>query len=322
MKHRSIIRTILASVLCTGLAVPALAADPYPVKPIKVIVPYAAGGVVDVQTRAVTESMAQFLKQPIIVEPRPGASGSIAAEAVARAEPDGYTLLVSASFLFTQPLLESHLRWSIKQFTPVGRFALSPSYFVVPNNSPARTLKEFVDYAKKASPPLQYANGGDGAPQTMATELFRVAAGIKLEPVMYKGAPPAVPDLINGRVALGVLPSTVGFPQIKGDRLRALANASDQRSSQLPGVPTIGEAGFPSATVNSWYGLHAPAGTPPEVIRILSEAMKAATAMPEVKTRLEAAGGEVAYMGTADFTQFLSDNAKQWADAVKLIKTN
>ena len=190
MKRRPFIRPLLASIICAGFAMPALAANAYPAKPIKVIVPYAAGGVVDVQTRAVTESMAQFLKQPIIVEPRPGASGSIAAEAVARAEPDGYTLVVSASFLFTQPLLETNLRWSPRQFTPVGRFALSPSYFVVPNNSPAKTMKEFVDYAKKASPPLQYANGGDGAPQTMATELFRVAAGIKLEPVMYKGAPP------------------------------------------------------------------------------------------------------------------------------------
>jgi len=321
MKRRSFIRPMLASIVCTGLAVPALATDAYPAKPIKVIVPYAAGGVVDVQTRAVTESMAQFLKQPIIVEPRPGASGSIAAEAVARAAPDGYTLVVSASFLFTQPLLESNLRWSPSQFIPVGRFALSPSYFVVPNSSPAKTMQEFVDYAKKANPPLQYANGGDGAPQTMATELFRVAAGIKLEPVMYKGAPPTVPDLINGLVSIGVLPSTVGVPQIKGGNLRVLANASDRRSSQLPDVPTIGEAGFPAATVNSWYGLHAPAGTPPEIIQKLSEAMKAATAQSEVKTRLDSAGGEEAYLDTAKFTQFLDENAKQWAKAVKLIKT-
>lgn len=321
MKHRFFIRIALASAVGAVLAAPAVAADTYPVKPIKVIVPYAAGGVVDVQTRAVTQSMEQFLKQPIVVEPRPGASGSIAAEAVARAEPDGYTLIVSASFLITQPLLESNLRWSAKQFTPIGRFSLSPSYFVVPNSSPVKTMKEFVDYARKANPPLQYANDGDGAPQTMATEMFRAAAGIKLEPVMYKGAPPAVPDLINGMVALGVLPSTVGLPQIKGGNLRALANASDQRSPQLPDVPTIGEAGFPAATVNSWYGLHAPAGTPPEVIHKLSEAMKAATALPEVKSRLEAAGGEVAYLGTADFGRFYGENSKQWAEAVKLIKT-
>ncbi len=320
MKRRSFIRPMLASIACVGITVPALATDAYPAKPIKVIVPYAAGGVVDAQTRAVTESMAQFLKQAIIVEPRPGASGSIAAEAVARAEPDGYTLVVSASFLITQPLLEANLRWSPKQFIPVGRFALSPSYFVVPNSSPAKTIKEFADYAKKASPPLQYANGGDGSPQVMATELFRMAAGIKLEPVMYKGAPPSVPDLINGLVAITVLPSTVGVPQIKGGNLRALANSSDRRSSQLPDVPTIAEAGFPTATVTSWYGLHAPAGTPPEVIQKLSEAMKAATAQPEVKSRLDSAGGEAAYLGTAEFTRFLGDNAKQWADAVKLIK--
>lgn len=130
-----------------------------------------------------------------------------------------------------------------------------------------------------------------------------------------------MPDLINGLVAIGVLPSTVGVPQIKGGNLRVLANASDRRSSQLPDVPTIGEAGFPAATVNSWYGLHAPVGTPPEVIQKLSEAMKAATAQPEVKSRLDSAGGEAAYLGTAEFTRFLGDNAKQWSDAVKLIKT-
>ncbi len=320
MKRHPFIYSILVSVACAGLAAPALAADTYPSRPIKVIVPYAAGGVVDVQTRAVTESMAQLLKQPIVVEPRPGASGSIAAEAVARAEPDGYTLIVSASFLITQPLLESNLRWTPKQFTPVGRFALSPSYFVVPKNSPAKTMKEFAEYARKANPPLQYANGGDGAPQTMAAELFRVAAGIKLEPVMYKGAPPSVPDLIQGLVAISVLPSTVGGPQITSGNLRGLANASDRRSTQFPDIPTIGEAGFPAATVNSWYGLHAPAGTPPEVIQRLSEAMKAATALPEVKARLESAGGEAAYMGTSEFTRFMGENAKQWADAVKLIK--
>lgn len=297
----------------------AYAADKYPSKPIKIVVPYAAGGVVDVQTRAVTQTMAEILKAAIVVEARPGASGSIAAEAVSLAPPDGYTLIVSASFLNAAPLLENNLRWAPKQFTPVGRFALSPSYFTVPVTSPARTVQEFVEMAKKSAKPLQYANGGNGTPQQISNELFAKEAGIKLEPVMYKGAPPSVPDLINGLTAMGVLPSSVAHPQVNGGKLRALANMSSTRSSQLPDVPTIAEAGYPGATVLSWYGLHAPVGTPPEVIRVLEKAMQEACATAEVKQRLVAAGGEEAFLGTAEFASFVAKDAQQWDKAVKSI---
>lgn len=319
MNRRHLLQTLLATGATGVLGVSAHAADAYPSKPIKILVPYAAGGVVDVQTRAMTQTMAEVLKAAIVVEPKPGASGSIAAEAVSLAAPDGYTLIVSASFLNSAPLLETNLRWTPKQFTPVGRFALSPSYFTVPANSPARTVKEFVEMAKKSAKPLQYANGGNGTPQQISNELFAHEAGIRLEPVMYKGAPPSVPDLINGLIAMAVLPSSVAHPQVNGGKLRALANMSSRRSAQLPDVPTIAEAGYPGATVLSWYGLHAPAGTPPEVIRVLEAAMRQACATAEVKQRLVAAGGEEAFMGTKDFTAFLAKDAEQWVQAVKVI---
>ena len=140
-----------------------------------------------------------------------------------------------------------------------------------------------------------------------------------LEPVMYKGAPPSIPDLINGLVSIGVLPSSVAHPQVNGGKLRALANMSGTRSSHLPDVPTIAEAGFPGATVLSWYGLHAPAGTPSEVIQKLEAAMKQACATAEVKQRLIAAGGEEAFLGTKDFSAFLAKDTQQWANAVKVI---
>jgi len=322
MQRRDFARPLAAgaaALLLAALSSPASAADSYPSRPIKVIVPYAPGGVVDVQTRAVTQTMEQFLKQSIVVEPRPGASGSIAAEAVAQAAPDGYTLIVSASFINTAPLLEKNLRWRTDQFVPVGRFALSPSYFVVPASSPAKTVKEFVEMARKSPTTLQYANGGNGTPQQIGNELFAHEAGIKLDPVMYKGAPPSVPDLINGLTALAVLPSSVTYPQVKGGKLRALANMSSNRSPQLPDVPTIAEAGYPGSTVLSWYGLSAPAGTPPEVIRALATAMQQACATPEVKQRLASAGGEEAFLGTADFTTFLAKDARNWAEVVKVI---
>ncbi len=311
--------------LATSLAValtPAVAsaADPYPSKPIRVIVPYAAGGVVDIQTRALTQRLAIELNQPVVVEAKAGASGNIAAEFVARAPADGYTLIVSAPFMINNPLLESNLRWAPKDFMPIGRFALSPSYFVVPASSAAKTVKEFVEIAKKANPPLQYADGGMGSTQTMSNEVFRVVAGIALEPVMYKGAPPVIPDLINGMMAMSIIPATVAIPHVKSGKLRALANINTRRSPQLPDVPTIAEAGYPEATALSWYGLHAPAGTSPEVVQKLEIAMRAATAAPEVKTALVNAGGEESFLGTADFSTFIKSDAVRWEKLVKMIK--
>ena len=319
--HRA--RTSLAAAaLAAGtlIAGTAFAADPYPSKPIRVIVPYAAGGVVDIQTRALTQRLAEELKQPIVVEVKPGASGNIAAEFVARAPADGYTLIVSASFMINNPMLESGLRWAPKDFTPIGRFALSPSYFVVPANSPAKTVREFVDLAKKANPPWQYADGGTGTPQTMSNEVFKTVAGIPLEPVMYKGAPPIVPDLINGLMSMAVMPSTVAIPHIKAGKIRALANINSRRSPQLPDVPTIAEAGYPDATALSWYGLHAPAGTPPDVIHKIEAAMRVSAGTAEVKERLLNSGGEEAFMGTADFNAFLTSDAQRWEKLVRMIR--
>ena len=317
--NTSVARYVLCVISLAAVQL-ALAADPFPSKPIRVIVPYPAGGVVDVQARAVTQRLAIELGQPIVVEARAGANGNIAAEFVARAPADGYTLMISAPFIINNPLLESNLRWATKDFVPIVRYSLSPSYFVVPATSPAKTLKEFVEMAKKAKPPLQYGEGGVGSTQSMANELFMKAADITLEPIFYKGAPPIVPDLINNLVQSTILPSSVAYPMVKAGRLRALANISSRRSDQLPDVPTFTELGFPSATALSWYGIHAPAGTPPEVIKRLEAAVAASTATAEVKERLVSAGGEEAYLGTADFIGFLKTDAEHWDRIVKSIK--
>lgn len=318
MKRRTL--THLMTVLALGLAGQTQAQGSFPSKPIRVIVPYAAGGVVDVQTRAVTIRMAEELGQPIVVEAKPGASANIAAEYVARSAADGYTLLVTAPFFINNPLLESNLRWAPADFVPVGRFTLSPSYFVVPMNSPAKTVKEFVEFAKKAKQPLQYADGGTGTTQSMANEMFRQVAGIALEPVLYKGAPPIIPDLVNGMLAMAIMPSSVVVPQIKAGKLRALANINSRRSNQMPDVPTIAEEGFPEVTALSWYGFHVPVGTPLDVIKRLDTALRAATATAEVKERLIYSGGEEAYLSQTDFAAFIKSDTVRWEKVAKAIK--
>jgi len=320
MQHKTLTRLMLSLGLGLGLAVTALAQSAFPSKPIRVIVPYAAGGVVDVQTRALTIGMATELGQSIIVEARPGANANIAAEMVARAPADGHTILITAPFYINNPLLESNLRWAPSDFVPVGRFSLSPSYFVVPMNSPAKTVMEYVELAKKAKPALQYADGGQGSTQSMANEMFRHVAGIALEPVLYKGAPPYMTDLINGMMSMAITPTTVAVPQIKAGKLRALANINSRRSADLPDVPTIAEAGFPEVTALSWYGMHVPTGTPPEVIRKLEAAMKAAMSTNEVKERLANAGGEEAFLGQVDFVGFIKADTMRWEKVAKAIK--
>ncbi|MFC6283474.1 MULTISPECIES: Bug family tripartite tricarboxylate transporter substrate binding protein [Polaromonas] len=319
MKH-SITNLVVLGLTVLFAAAPAMGADPFPSRPIRVIVPYPAGGVVDVQTRAVTQRMATELGQPIVVEARPGAGGNIAAEFVARSPADGYTVLVSAAFIINNPLMENKLRWAPKDFTQVARFSLAPSYFVVPASSPARSVKEFVELAKRAPQPLQYGDSGPGSPQVMAVAMFRSVAGLQLEPVTYKGAPPLVPDLINGAISMTILPSSVAYPHIKSGTIRALANISSHRSAQLPDVPTIAEAGYPDVTALSWYGFHVPAGTPPEVIKRLEAAAQAATATNEVKERLVNAGGESAFMSQPDFGVFLKADTVRWESVVKVIK--
>lgn len=291
----------------------AAAAQPsgWPSRPIRVIVPYAAGGVVDVMTRAVTSRMAADLGQPIVIEAKPGANGNIGADTVANAAPDGYTWLVSAPFIVNNPLIETGLRWKPADFVPVARFALSPSYLVVPADSAARTVKDYTEQARR-SPGLQYGDGGTGSTQSMAIEMYQAVAGVRLEPVMYKGAPPIVPDLVAGRLSMSVLPSTVAIPHVRSGKLRALANTSSKRSATFPEVPTIAEAGYPEVTVLSWYGFHVPAGTPAEIVRRIDDAVAAAAASPEVRERLVAAGGEADYAGGTEFVAFMRDEQARW----------
>jgi tripartite-type tricarboxylate transporter receptor subunit TctC len=310
MKRRTLNMTALALwAQSTGWA---WADEAFPSKPVKIIVPYPAGGVVDLQTRAMTQGLSSELGQAVVVDARPGANGNIAAEAVARSPADGYNLLVSAPYLINNPLIENNLRWAPKDFVPLARFSMSPSFMCVPIASPARTVREYVDMARRAKPMLQFGDPGSGTTQTMSVEILKSTAGIELEGIAYKGAPPLAIDLINNTFSMSVLPSSVAYPHVKSGKLRALATTSSTRSLQLPDVPTVAEAGYPEATVISWYGLHAPAGTPLAVIRKLEASIKAAVQKADTQNRLVSAGGEAAYLGTEEFTRFLANDSQMW----------
>jgi len=301
-------RTLAGLVAGTAAALgglPARAADAWPTKPIRIVVPYPAGGVVDLQARALTQRLSQDLGQPILVDNRPGANANVGADAVARAEADGYTLLVSAPFVVNNPLLEQGLRWTPRDFVPVARFSAAPGFVVVAADSPIRSLADLIERARKADPPLRYGDPGAGSTGTIAIEIMRAEAGFRIQPVAYKGLPQVIPDLLNGSLDFSALPMTLAKAQVDAGRIRALANISSRRAAALPEVPTVTELGMPKATVLSWYGLHAPAATPERVLERLERAVRTAVATGEVRDRFIAAGGEEAFLGRAEFARFL-----------------
>ena len=288
------------------------AADSYPKKPILVIVPYPAGGVLDAQVRLLGQQLAAQLGQSIVVEARPGASGNIAAEHVIRAAPDGYTLLATTTFVASNPIVDPATRWAAKDLIPVSAFSETHSYLLVPASSPAKTVKEFVELAKRAPKPFHVADGGPGTSITMAIELFKKAAGIQLDAVPYKGAPPALLDLANGLLDASILPASVAYPQVVAGKLRALATIGRARSPQLSDVPTFAEAGFPQAETLTWFGLHAPAATSAEIVQRLDAAVEQAVQSDEVAARIRSMGGSVNYLNTAQFTDLLASERRRW----------
>jgi len=294
-------------------------AQNWPAKPVRVIVPYPTGGVVDVLARAVTIEMVKDFGQPIVVEARPGAGANIGAEAVAKAAPDGYTLLVSAPFLLNNHLLDPNLRWQRRDFMPIARYTLSPSFMLVTATLPVSTVKEFVAYAK-SRPGIPVAGGVGGSTQTMAVHMFSRVAGFDMNLIDYNGAPAMIPPIMAGDVSMGIIPSSVSLSALKSGKVRAIANTSDKRSVLLPDVPTIAEAGFPDVTVVSWYGFHVPTGTSRDIIARIAAATEKASRNEEVRTRTINLGGEIAYLGTADFEKFLGEDLKRWERFASMLK--
>lgn len=293
----------LAALLSTGVA----AQSDFPRKPIQVVVPYGPGGAVDVAVRIVGEHMSQSLGQPLVVLNRPGGNANIGPGVVLQAPADGYTLLASSTATVVNPLADTKLGWSRDSFQPIARMATSPSLFVVPAGSGIKTLAEFVARAKAKPGELTTPFTGFGSSQAVARESFTRLAGIQLLDVAYKGGTTFVADLLGGRLAMSVSPLNVVLPMVKEGQLVAIANTGLQRSSLVPEVPTLTELGYAEAASNSWFGLHAPAGTPAPVVSRLSAALRAAMDDPKVRQQFVTTGAEPAYLDTPAFNAFIDD---------------
>jgi tripartite-type tricarboxylate transporter receptor subunit TctC len=282
---------VAVSAACFGVDI--AAADDYPSRPILLVVPYPAGGGNDVLARLVAAKMSVTLGQPIVIENRGGAGSTIGTRDVARSTPDGYTLLIATSSLAINPQLYPDMAYDpVKDFSPVGLIAKSPNLVLVHPSVPAHSIAELIALAKKDPGKLDFASTGIGTSTHLSGMLFATMAGIKINPVPYKGVAPALTDLIGGQVPLMFCPmaSAVGF--VKAGSVRALAVTGASRSPSFPDLPTVAEAGLPGYAAELHYGIVAPGGTPPAIIAKLNAALNAALAEADIKSRLLADGTE------------------------------
>src|SRR5215467_2335270 len=303
---------LLALVLAHG------AAAQYPSRPIHLLVPFPPGGGPDLVGRILAPKLSEALGQPVVVENRVGGNGNIAGEAVARSPADGYTLLVGNDSLFvTNAHLYKQMPFDpLKDLTPVTSLVSNGFFLAVNPSVPAHTLRDFVEYARKANPPIQYASGGNGSQHHLTMERLKARAGFKAVHVPYKGGAPATTATVAGEVQ-AMMSGTSTAAQIKAGRLRAIAYTGPQRSRVLPDVSTVAEF-YPDFVMVQWYGLFAPAGTPPPVIARLRAETDRILVMPDVKEKLSNAGGVEPWITTPE--EFSTEMRSEFATYGKLVK--
>ncbi|MGK6311066.1 Bug family tripartite tricarboxylate transporter substrate binding protein [Variovorax sp. DT-64] len=316
MQKRRFLAAIAAS-LALGTSLQAAAA--WPEKTIRFVVPWPAGGSSDAAARLLAKHLGDRLKQPVIVDNKAGASGNIGTAEVARAAPDGYTILLSSGPFSINPGLYRTLPFdTVKDFVPVAQIASTPSVLVVNPSTPAQTMQEFVKLAHDPAKPLAVATPGNGSAQHLALELLKKKAGLAINHIPYKGGAPAVNDVLGGQVAAMMSGFPEVAPHIKAGKLRALAVTTPARSSFLPDVPALTELKLADSGSAGWNGIHVPAKTPPEIVNRLHDELNAVLDIPEVKQQLAGLGFEVRRTTREEFATFVTQQMVRWKEAVDL----
>jgi len=293
-------------------------AQVYPDRPIRIVVPYAAGGAVDIVARSVGQPLGEALKQPVIVDNRPGASANIGMEMVAKAKPDGYTLLMASNGIATNMALFPNLAFDGQRgFAPVAKIGYAPLVIVVPASSPAKSLKDLIAMAKAEPGKLTYASAGNGSSGHLAGELLKSTAKIDVLHVPYKGGAPAITDLLGDRISFMPINPVEVLAHIRAGRLRALAVASDKRFPLLPEVPTASEAGLPGYEATVWWGLVAPAATPQPIVRQLNAEINKALADSSVAGKLNELGVILTPGSPEQFAAFVKSQTELWSGVIR-----
>jgi tripartite-type tricarboxylate transporter receptor subunit TctC len=292
-------------------------AQAYPAKPIRIVCTLAAGGGVDATARIIGQGLTESWGQPVIVDNRPGAGGTIATEAVARAAADGYTLLMTSPGHVTAPSLYKLNYDTLKDLAAVSMIVSSPSVLVVHPSLPAGSMKDLLALARARPGELSFGSSGNGSPGHMTVELLAMTAGVRLVHVPYKGTPPILADLIGGRIVAAASSVASTMPHVTAGRLKALAVTSARRSMAQPQLPTVAESGVPGFAVEIWYGLLAPAEVPREIVSRLHDGVTTVVGRPEVRQKLLAAGLEPSLMAPEPFGRYLATEVAKWGKVVR-----
>jgi tripartite-type tricarboxylate transporter receptor subunit TctC len=312
------IGVVIAAWLAFFAAPGAASAQDFPNRPIRIVIPYSPGSVADVFARIVAQPMAEQWKGSIVVESKSGANGSIAAEEVARAAPDGYTWLLVTTFFVASPALNASLRWDpVKDFIPIGQICQAPNFFVVPSSLPVKSVAEYVALAKAKPGTLNYSHPGKGSTGHLGFELFKRLADIDVTGVGYRGYPQMVPDIASGLINSTFLSANQALAQVQTGAIRLIGAISDGRSKYFPDVPTLAEQGFAEAQVTPWFGVVVPAGTPEPIVERISKVLEAALATSDVRQKLDVAGCEAKSAPLAQFAGIIKADVALWAKVVK-----
>lgn len=315
--RRALLLSLLA--LCTGAAAPAVAADAYPDKPIRLIVPYPPGGATDVIGRVLAQELTGALGQSVIVENRAGAAGNIGADQVAKAQPDGYTLMLDASNHAQNPALHSKMQFdTLTAFAPVSLLLRVPNVLVVTPSYEVKTVADLIRLGQPDSKEhVYFASAGPGSAQHLAGELFNLLAKTQLQHVAYKGGGPAMIDVMSGQVPVMFASMGSAWQHVKNGKLRAVAVGGSERSKAAPDLPTIAESGVPGYETYEWNAVFAPAGTPPEIVNQVSQALAKVLKDPQIAEQLEGIGAEPIGSTPAELDTFRRAEIAKWQRVVK-----